>query len=441
MKRAYFEQLAGAVCTVIPGVEGTSLYLAAEESDFIRFNHAQVRQATHVEQSSASVSVAAGQRRATGTVPLSGDAAADIAALVAERDALVAQLALVPEDKYLLLPEVIASTERESQARLPSAAQVIEAVATHGAGADVVGFYAGGPMIRAYADSRGQRNWHSVASFHFEWCVYRAGDKAVKASYAGTDWSDAEFGARMARARAQSELLELPRKTLTPGDYRVYFTPVAVAELLSTLSWGGFGLKALKTGVSTLLHLHKGDVKLAPSVRLVEATRDGIAPRFQDDGFVKPDAVALVEGGRSAGTLASPRTAREYGVAANGAGGGEAPESLLLAGGDLPSSEVLAALGTGVYVSNLHYLNYSDRIACRMTGMTRFACFWVEDGKLVAPISVMRFDDSFLRMFGAGLVALTRETELVPDSGTYGSRQLSSVTAPGAIVEGFRFTL
>jgi predicted Zn-dependent protease len=148
-----------------------------------------------------------------------------------------------------------------------------------------------------------------------------------------------------------------------------------------------------------------------------------------------------VKAGRGAGTLNSARSAREYGVAANGATSGEGPEALLLSSGDLPSADVLAKLGTGVYVSNLHYLNYSDRLACRMTGMTRFACFWVEDGKLAAPISVMRFDDSFLRMFGTGLVALTRETELVPDSSTYGSRQLSSVTAPGAIVEGFRFTL
>jgi hypothetical protein len=53
----------------------------------------------------------------------------------------------------------------------------------------------------------------------------------------------------------------------------------------------------------------------------------------------------------------------------------------------------------------------------------------------------MRFDDSLPRMFGSGLVALTKDPELVPDSLTYGERQLRSVTAPGALVEGFRFTL
>ena len=102
---------------------------------------------------------------------------------------------------------------------------------------------------------------------------------------------------------------------------------------------------------------------------------------------------------------------------------------------------MLKALGTGVFISNLHYLNYSDRQDCRITGMTRFACWWVEQGELVAPIGVMRFDDSLLRMFGDGLVALTSHAETVPDSSTYGARQLGAVTTPGAIVEGFRLTL
>jgi hypothetical protein len=76
-----------------------------------------------------------------------------------------------------------------------------------------------------------------------------------------------------------------------------------------------------------------------------------------------------------------------------------------------------------------------------MTGMTRFACFWVEAGQLVAPLDVMRFDDSFLRMFGEGLVGLTDRAETLPEAGTYQCRQLSSITTPAAIVEDWRLTL
>ena len=73
--------------------------------------------------------------------------------------------------------------------------------------------------------------------------------------------------------------------------------------------------------------------------------------------------------------------------------------------------------------------------------MTRFACFWVERGEIVAPIGVMRFDDSFLGLFGEGLVGLSRDVELFPGNDTYGQRHLGSITAPGALVADMRFTL
>ena len=49
-------------------------------------------------------------------------------------------------------------------------------------------------------------------------------------------------------------------------------------------------------------------------------------------------------------------------------------------------------IDTGLYLGNLHYLNWSDNIGGRITGMTRYACFWVEDGEIVAPIENMRFE-------------------------------------------------
>ena len=76
-----------------------------------------------------------------------------------------------------------------------------------------------------------------------------------------------------------------------------------------------------------------------------------------------------------------------------------------------------------------------------MTGLTRFACLWVEDGRPVEPIGVMRFDDSFLRMFGEGLLGLGDRAELITESDTYLERQLGSKSTPGALVDGWRLTL
>jgi predicted Zn-dependent protease len=98
-------------------------------------------------------------------------------------------------------------------------------------------------------------------------------------------------------------------------------------------------------------------------------------------------------------------------------------------------------LHTGIYIGNLWYLNFSDRSACRMTGMTRFASFWVEDGRIRAPLNVMRFDDTAYRVLGENLEALTRERDLVPGTSTYGERSTLSFRTPGALVREFALTL
>jgi predicted Zn-dependent protease len=439
--RSYFDSLAADVCVATAGADRVTLYLKAEESDFIRFNTGEVRQATHVSQGYATLAVVQGARRIETTLSLSGRLDADRAALRAQRTVLLAQLPDVPDDPYLLLPDEVGTSSRHEAGTLPAADSLVRAVVEAARGLDFVGFHAGGPVVRAFADSRGSRHWHHVESFHFDWCLVQQADKALKSAYAGTRWDEAEFARMVERDAQRLPLLAQPPRVLPPGAYRAYFTPIAMAELLGTLSWGGFSGQARRTGTSSLSRLEHRDALLHPSIQLAEETSRSIAASFTAEGFTKPGIVELVRDGQAAGTLNSPRSARQYGLPANGANGDEAPEALHLAPGSLPHDEVLAALDTGLYVSNLWYLNYSDRQACRMTGMTRFACFWVEHGQLVAPLPVMRFDDSFLRMFGDGLIGLTDRAEMIPESSTYGGRQLSSLTAPGALVEGWRLTL
>ena len=115
--------------------------------------------------------------------------------------------------------------------------------------------------------------------------------------------------------------------------------------------------------------------------------------------------------------------------------------SLQMHGGELDEQHVLQQLGTGLYIGTLWYGNFSDLPAARLTGMTRFATFWVEDGQIQAPVSTMRFDDSLFDFLGPQLEALTREPELLLPSGTYGARQTGSMALPGALLSRFTLTL
>jgi predicted Zn-dependent protease len=112
-----------------------------------------------------------------------------------------------------------------------------------------------------------------------------------------------------------------------------------------------------------------------------------------------------------------------------------------LGGGTLAESDALSALDTGIAVGNLHYLNFSDRANGRITGLTRFATFWVERGEIVAPLNVMRWDDTLFRMLGTQLEALTDNPEWMLNNNTYDQRSVQTSRVPGALLSGMAFTL
>lgn len=437
----YFHEISDFLDGLRQGSELLRTSFHAEDSDFVRFNHNQVRQAGHVTQREVAIDLCVGSRHVAARTSLVGNLVHDQERLRRVVARLRETVPHLPEDPHLLLPDQIRSSERIGSDDLPEAAESVSSVMKRGEGTDLVGLYSAGGIYSGFANSLGQRNWFASHSFNLDWSLYHRADKAVKSAYAGFRWSERALESRMALASEQLSILRQTPRTIDPGRYRVYLSPVAVYELLSTVAWGGFGLKSHRTKQTSLLRMVQGDAKLHPMVSLTENTAEGIAPDFQGEGFIKPARVPLIERGCFQTCLASPRSAKEYSVPTNGASGDETPESIDMAPGALPHDDVLSELGTGLYVNNLWYLNYSDRPACRITGMTRFATLWVENGKIVAPVNVMRFDESLYRMFGNHLAGLTAERELILDSDTYERRSTRSGRLPGALVEELTFTL
>ena len=437
----YFNTLVDAVSACLRSQESYTCTFRAEDSDFVRFNRSAVRQAGTVRQRFLNLDLVKGRRHAGGSIALIGDSGQDRARLIRMVEELRQQLPFLPEDPHLLYATKVRSSATTGRNDLPESSEAVEAILQAGRGFDLVGMYAAGGIFVGFANSFGQRNWFANYNFNFDWSLCLAGDKAVKAAYAGLNWERNALESKMVEAAEQLEALKAPPRDVPPGNYRVYLAPAAVADLLGMLAWGGFGLKAHRTKKTSLLKMAESGQRLHPDVTLRENTRQGVAPNFDGAGFMKPDQVTLIDAGGLGDCLVSPRSAKEYDVPTNGAGSGEAPESMDMAAGRMATRDVLAELDTGIYVNNVWYLNYSDRASSRITGMTRFATLWVENGVIQAPLNVMRFDETIYRMFGDNLLALTNEREFLMDSSTYRRRSTASSRVPGALVQQFTFTL
>lgn len=435
-----FQDLVSWLRDALGEHEQFTLGYAAESSEFIRFNHAKVRQAGQVQQASVSLKLINDGRHADLGITLAGEPQVDRQRLAEGLQQLRETLPLLPADPYLLLNHTAWQSQAEQHEALPGTARVLAHISQAAADVDLVGFYAAGPISRGFASSSGAFGWHEANSFNFDFSLFHPNGQAVKGSYAGNVWNDADFSQRLLQAREQLEVLGRPLRTLTPGHYRAYLAPAALEEIIGMLSWGGFSAQAIASKGSPLQKLYAGDQALSPLVSLDEHVTGSLSPAFSGEGYPRSDLQLIVQG-KAQEQLINSRSAAEYGLSANGADGGESPSALQLAAGDLPRADILKQLGTGLYISNLWYLNYSDQPAARMTGMTRFATFWVENGEIQAPVSTMRFDDSVYQLLGSQLEALTVERELLLSASTYSQRDTSSNLLPGALVKRLTLTL
>jgi hypothetical protein len=217
MKPLFFE-LADHAIAQLRGDEVLLVNFAGEDTDFVRFNRAQVRQPMSVRQAQLTLSLVHAGRRNNVALTLCGNLAQDRTTVADAIDALRAELPALPADPYLLYATEATSSNREDRGRLPTPAEAIDQITAAARGTDLVGLLASGPIYRGFASSLGSRHWHAVDAFLFDWSLHHAADKAVKCAWAGSRWDAAELARRIDEGRAQLEHLARPARTIEPAN-------------------------------------------------------------------------------------------------------------------------------------------------------------------------------------------------------------------------------
>ncbi len=438
--QCHFNSLCADLLAKLNAGEEAALNIAAEQTLFVRFNGNRVRQNTDVEQLSFSLRLQSQGRSVEQSRTLSGLIDVDSAALARLLESCRAEIAVLPLDPNQVPIQNNGSSSEEFRGALLASEEVVSAVVGPAEGCDLAGLYAGGSVIRGHQNSKGQSHWFATETFFLDYSLYN-GSQAAKGSYAGSRWNSTDWAANLQRTKAFLQLLSRPQQDVKPGAYRSYLAPRAFSDLIGMLGWNALSASAWKQGRSPFKKLAEKELRLSPLLQIDENFALGLTPRFNSLGEVSPTSLPLIQDGELKTMLVSSRSAKEYGLVANGAADSESPRALDVRPGLLAEQDVLKELGTGLYLSNLHYLNWSDPVSARVTGMTRYACFWVDGGQIVGPIKDLRWDESLYGALGSKLMALTAQAEIDPAVDTYFQRALGGSRTPGALIDQFTFTL
>ena len=436
-----FNQLSEKLLKSLDADEHMKVSIDGENSQFVRFSQSKVRQAGLVDDASLSISLIKDGRTCSGSFTLTGNTKTDEKTANAELIRLRNEVATLPKDPYVVIPENTGSSREDHNGSLLSQEDAVSALSPSMQRVDLAGIWASGRIFTGNANSAGQKHWFATDTFSLDYSLITPDERMVKGTYAGSQWDQTEYEKNITNSISKLRMMEKPGKKIKPGSYRTYIAPAGVADIVGMFSWGGVGEASIQQGDSSLCRMRQNDVKMSPCFTLSEDFTSGMVPRFNYNGELAPEKLDLILSGSLHNTLVNSRTAKEYGVKSNFAGEREAMRSPVLAPGDLNEDDVVQSLDTGIYLSNLHYLNWSDRPGGRITGMTRYACFWVENGEVVAPIENMRFDDSIYNFFGGNLESVTDKSHLHPTVQTYEGRELGGVSCPGILLKSFELTL
>ena len=446
MKKEIYNTICSQVYSTLKEGEDLTIYMEGENSQYFRFNDSKIRQTGIIEDYNVTLSLYHGKKSLQATTTVSSDIDYSVKNLISEIDGLREPLSLIPENNFTAFPDKFDSLEVYRDGELPNREEILDSLMSIIDKDNLTGVWTSGKIFRASSTSQGTQHWFEKDSFIFDFSLIDAKENMVKILYPGSDWNKDDFITAFDDASNRLQLMDKPKLELKPGKYRVWFEPHAVADFVDMLNWNGVSEASLRNGSSCLLKMRKDNVKLSEKFSLDESFDRKSTASFNSRSEVSAN-VSLIKHGMLENTLINSKTALEYGLTSNYAedvnswGMGEYLRAPFMHGGDIKLDERLEKLGTGIFISNIHYLNWSDNLGGRITGLTRYACYWVEDGKMIAPIKTMRFDDSFYNFFGDNLEAVGETVLSRPVIETYDGRNPGETTCPGILVNDFELTL
>ena len=291
----------------------------------------------------------------------------------------------------------------------------------------------------AFANSAGQRVAGRSTTAALDG-IARSGTSDGSARQASVSLADLDGGVagRDATERAR---FSADATDLDPGQYEVLLSPSCVVNMLSFLALHGFNGRAVEEGRS---FVELGELQFDPAISLADDVTHPMSTGVPFDAEGTPKRrLELVRDGVSMGLIHDRRTAQALGESSTGnavAGAGAygaIPANLVLEAGTSTHDALIGRIERGVIVTDFWYTRILDPRTQVVTGLTRNGVWLVENGKVVRPVTNMRFTQSFREALAPGAVNGVGSDLTLVAGGTFG---IGAYAVPSLLLGSWNFT-
>jgi predicted Zn-dependent protease len=258
----------------------------------------------------------------------------------------------------------------------------------------------------AFANSAGQRASGRSTTAELDGIARTASsDGAARAASVRLDDLDGAVAGREATRLARDAA---GATDLEPGSYEVVLSPSCVVNVIAFLAIYGFNGRAVEEGRS---FARLGEAQFDQAVSLADDVAHPMATGIGFDAEGTPKRrLDLVRVGVTSGLVHDRRTAKALGAESTGnaiAGAGPfgaLPANLVLEAGEATPDALVGAVERGLLVTDFWYTRVLDPRTMVVTGLTRNGVWLVEDGRIVRPVTNLRFTQSYVEALSPGAV-------------------------------------
>jgi PmbA protein len=265
--------------------------------------------------------------------------------------------------------------------------------------------------------------------------VAEKNEVTVIESFGGEDLSMFNLNLFIEQLLAKVEIGGKEIIDVEPDYYEVILAPRCVAEFLGMLIYAGMTASSYDRKISYFENLV--DKKVFPEfVTIVDNPGYSglINFDYNSDGHIYQKTV-LVEDGVFRNFLTNNYYSHKTGLAKNGA---EA-ECIVMEKGDTSLRDMFKEVKKGLYISNLHYMNFINRKETSVTGLTRDGTFLIENGEYKNVVNNLRFTVKITDVFKS-ILQVENLHYLIPMSDNYGEFGINSYAMPHIRVKAFKIT-
>lgn len=373
-----------------------------------RFAGGEITTAGGTTDTSVTIVSTIGRRQASVTTNLLDDEGLRRAVENSERLAR-----LSPEDPELMpelgpqqYAEVNAFAQRTAELGPEARAQAVERIfaaareaASGAAGLNPDQLFVGGFLEAeagvnlAVATSNGLFAYHASTNVSLSTTVRTPdGTGSGYAAIGARDWGNVD-PARIGRTAAQKAIASRNPRAVEPGRYTVILEPQAVADFVPLLR-GSLQARAAEEGRSAFSEgpgrTKVGQRVMDERVTIISDPADSqiLATPFDSEGLPSR-RVVWIENGVLKNLNYSRFWAQRQQTTPTGASG-----AFAMRGTNKSIDDLIAETERGILVTRFWYIRFLDQRTVMVTGLTRDGTFLIENGRIVAPIKNLRWNES-----------------------------------------------